>query len=210
MKFQICVSIFSFISCACFAMTPDQAWQKLEEGNNRFVTGKMEHPNQSIQRRKELVKGQDPFAVVVSCSDSRVVPEILFDQGLGDLFVVRVAGNVIADTELESVEYAVNHLQPSFILVIGHQNCGAVEAVFKGLGSEAPVIAKLIEPAVKAARAADSADPLQLAIRINAENSAKKLMESPSIKKKLQEGGIKVQAAFYSLETGKIELLKLS
>src|SRR5437660_252999 len=106
-------------------VAPAEAISKLKEGNGRYTNGNLQHPGQTAERRTELAKTQHPFAAIVSCSDSRVPPEIVFDQGLGDLFVVRVAGNVINDEGLGSVEYSVDHLGSRLILVLGHQSCGA-------------------------------------------------------------------------------------
>jgi carbonic anhydrase len=110
------------------AIAPAEAISKLKEGNGRYVSGNLQHPGQTTERRTELSKSQHPFAVIASCSDSRVPPEIVFDQGLGDLFIFRVAGNVIDDHGLGSIEYAVDHLNVRLILVLGHQRCGAVQA----------------------------------------------------------------------------------
>src|SRR4030095_13911865 len=101
---------------------------KLKAGNERFASGHSVHPNETSDRIKELKKGQNPFVVVVSCSDSRVPPELIFDQGLGDVFSIRTAGNVIGDYELGSIEYAVEHLHSKLIVVLGHENCGAIQA----------------------------------------------------------------------------------
>src|SRR5206468_8535851 len=110
------------------SVAPAEAISKLKEGNGRYTSGNLQHPGQTTERRNELAKTQHPFAAIVSCSDSRVPPEIVFDQGLGDLFIVRVAGNVINDEGLGSVEYTVDHLGTRLILVLGHQSCGAVKA----------------------------------------------------------------------------------
>src|SRR6188768_2681355 len=101
---------------------------KLKEGNKRFVSGHPVHPDETLDRIRELKKGQNPFVVVVSCSDSRLPPELIFDQGLGDVFSIRTAGNVIGDYELGSIEYAVEHLHCKLIVVLGHENCGAIHA----------------------------------------------------------------------------------
>src|SRR5688572_16994 len=113
-------------------VSPDEATKRLVYGNRRFVNGETQHPNQSAEHRLALAKGQAPFAVVVACSDSRVCPEIVFDQGLGDLFVIRVAGNTIGNVELGSIEYAVEHLHAKLVIVVGHEKCGAVGAAVKG------------------------------------------------------------------------------
>ena len=136
------------------AMDGDRALQKLMEGNTRYVSARLAHPNQTPARRAEVSEGQHPFAVIVGCSDSRLPPEIIFDQGLGDLFVVRLAGHVLNDEALGSIEYAVEHLGTQLIMVLGHDRCGAVTAAVKEgdasghLGS----IMKAIAPAVKKAK----------------------------------------------------------
>jgi carbonic anhydrase len=108
--------------------------QKLEEGNKRFASGKPVHPDETLERIRELKKGQHPFAIVVSCSDSRVPAELVFDQGLGDIFSIRTAGNVIGDYELGSLEYAVEHLDCKLIVVMGHKDCGAIKAFINSKG----------------------------------------------------------------------------
>ncbi|MDD2837205.1 MAG: carbonic anhydrase, partial [Methanothrix sp.] len=109
-------------------ISSEQALQMLMEGNARFVSGNVIHPDQTADRRSELVSGQHPFAIVVGCSDSRVPPEVVFDQGLGDIFVIRTAGQVMDKVTLASIEYAVEHLNVPLILVLGHDSCGAVTA----------------------------------------------------------------------------------
>src|SRR5437868_3217884 len=104
----------------------EQAWQRLQAGNNRFAEGMMERPDLGASRRQELSKGQKPFAIVLTCADSRLAPEFIFNQGLGDLFVLRVAGNLTDPFILGSIEYAVEHLHVPLIVVLGHENCGAV------------------------------------------------------------------------------------
>ena len=111
--------------------TADEALAKLMEGNARFVSGDMQHPNLSAERRAELAEGQAPYAVIVSCSDSRVPPELVFDAGPGDLFVIRVAGNIVGDDAQASIEYAVGVLKTPLVLVMGHESCGAVGAAVK-------------------------------------------------------------------------------
>jgi len=112
-------------------VTPAGAWRSLREGNERFVAGEREHPNQDADRRARLAGGQDPFAVVFGCSDSRVAAEIIFDRGLGDLFVVRTAGHVVDLGVLGSIEFAVNALHTPLVVVLGHDQCGAVLATLK-------------------------------------------------------------------------------
>ena len=112
--------------------SPVTAWKALKEGNERFVAGTPEHPSQSIERRSALAKGQKPTAVLFGCADSRVAAEIIFDQGLGDMFVVRTAGHVVDSAVLGSIEYAVTVLDVPLIVVLGHDSCGAVKATLVG------------------------------------------------------------------------------
>src|SRR6184192_4185539 len=143
------------------AVAPTEAISKLKEGNGRYAGGNLQHPGQTTERRAELANTQHPFATIVSCSDSRVPPEIVFDQGLGDLFVVRVAGNVIDDHGLGSIEYAVDHLGARLIVVLGHQSCGAVKAAKETIAakSKAPghiqSLVTAIQPAVEATAKGD-------------------------------------------------------
>jgi len=116
-------------------MTPGQAWAALHEGNDRFVRGEMEHPSQDVGRRSELRGAQRPFAVVFGCSDSRVAAEIVFDRGLGDLFVVRTAGHVVDTTVIGSIEYGVQELGAPLVIVLGHDSCGAVGAAAHALAT---------------------------------------------------------------------------
>jgi carbonic anhydrase len=143
------------------SVAPADAISKLKEGNGRYAGGNLQHPGQTTERRAELANSQYPFAAIVSCSDSRVPPEIVFDQGLGDLFVVRVAGNVIDDHGLGSIEYSVDHLGVRLIVVLGHQSCGAVKAARETIAarSKAPghiqSLVAAIQPAVEATAKAD-------------------------------------------------------
>jgi carbonic anhydrase len=119
-------------------------------GNERYVSSKQTHPHQTPEYRADLTRGQHPFAVILGCSDSRVSPEVIFDQGLGDIFVVRVAGNIVNDIVLASIEYAVAHLHTPLVMVLGHSECGAVGATVVGgdLEGHLPSLAKAIQPAV--------------------------------------------------------------
>jgi len=183
---------------------------ELAVGNLRFVMGKLKSPHQSVQRREELVGGQYPFAAVLSCSDSRLPPEIIFDQGLGDLFVVRVAGNVAAFSDtIASLEYAVEHLHAPLIVVLGHQKCGAITAALEGTKMEGSLGALMesLQPAVEAAKSQEG-DKLENAIRANVHLTVKRLhQESVILAKAVEEGEIDILGAYYSLETGKVELI---
>ena len=116
-------------------MTPAEAWSALLAGNDRFVRGEMEHPSQGVDRRAALAAAQAPFAVLFGCSDSRVAAEIVFDRGLGDLFVVRTAGHVVDTTVLGSIEYGVQVLGAPLVVVLGHDSCGAVGAAADALAT---------------------------------------------------------------------------
>ena len=135
-------------------VTPGDALARLKEGNQRFVSGQSRHAHESASLRHQLVSGQHPFAIVLGCSDSRVPVELIFDQGIGDLFVIRVAGNVITDDVLGSIEYARIHLNSQLLVILGHERCGAVTAaleVRKHVSSDphgVQTIAKLINPAI--------------------------------------------------------------
>src|SRR5215469_7214849 len=136
------------------SVSADQALAKLMEGNKRYSSNKEQHPDESLARRRELQQSQQPFAVILSCADSRVPPELIFDQGLGDLFVIRVAGNIAADDDLASIEYSVEHLHTKLVLVLAHEKCGAVTAAIEG--GKAPghlkTLVSAIQPSVEETR----------------------------------------------------------
>ena len=187
---------------------PDRAVQRLMGGNERFVAGKRMVPDEP-KRRQELAQSQKPIAVVVSCSDSRVPPEIVFDQDLGDLFVVRTAGNVVGDLELGSIEYAVEHLGTPLIVVLGHQRCGAVTAAVKGGEAEGHIaaIVKAIAPAVAESKG-QSGDAVDNAIRANVRDLVRQLRTSePVLSHFAHDGKLKIVGGRYDLDTGKVELL---
>lgn len=189
--------------------SPEAALQRLLDGNARYVAGHAEHPNQSVARRVEVAAGQSPFAVIVTCSDSRVAPEFYFDQGLGDLFVVRDAGNTLNDHVIGSIEYAVEHLHASIVLVVGHEKCGAVSAAIAGGRAEGRIgtIIEAIRPAVRETRN-QAGDKTDNAIRGNARRGAQTLaVTDPIISHAVKSGEIKIFAARYDLASGRIELL---
>jgi carbonic anhydrase len=192
-------------------VSPDEALKLLIEGNARFVSGHLTHagPEQIAEARDTLSEGQSPFAVIVGCSDSRVGPEIVFDQGLGDLFVVRTAGEVVDATALGSIEYAVEHLGSSLVLVLGHEHCGAVAAAVAEakLPGHINAVLDAIEPAVKQTKG-QPGDPVENAVRAQALDVAKQLQEAePILAKRVESGTLKIVAGRYDLNTGKIELL---
>lgn len=178
------------------------------KGNERYINNASEHPNRNEERRNDIALKQAPYAVIVGCSDSRVSPEIIFDEGLGDLFVVRVAGNVIGPLELDSIEYSALYLHSEIILVLGHENCGAISAVIDNNTKDIESVATLIEPAVQEARIASTSNLLERSIKLNAVNMKKFLENSPNIKRLIEENQIEVHAAYYNLKTGLVELLQ--
>lgn len=192
------------------ALTPDQALQRLLQGNQRYVAGKALHPDQDSERRLGLVKGQSPFAIILTCSDSRVAPELFFDQGLGDLFVIRNAGNVLDDHVIGSMEYAVEHLHVGLIVVVGHSQCGAVSAAVAGgeIPGHIRSVAEAIAPAVEATQSLPG-DKVDNAVRANAQRMASILTHvEPFLKSAAAEGKLKLVAARYDLATGQVEILK--
>jgi carbonic anhydrase len=183
------------------------ALARLKAGNQRFVAGKLQHPHQDSKRRTELATGQQPFAIVLGCADSRTSPEVLFDQGLGDLFVIRVAGNIIDDHVLASIEYAVEHLGAQLVVVLGHQRCGAVQAAKETIDSKAEAPAHInslvtaIRPAVEATRGAD----VEATAKANVDNVVQSLRSSePVLKKEVEAKAISVVGAYYNLDTGAV------
>jgi carbonic anhydrase len=187
----------------------DAPLDRLMAGNRRYVAGQAMHPDATTERRGEVAKGQHPFAVIVGCADSRVPPEVVFDQGLGDLFVIRIAGNVLGDAAIGSIEYAVEHLGCELVVVVGHERCGAVDAVLKGgdlpghMSSFTPAIRPVIDGAKK-----KGGDVLDNAVRANAARVAKELTEcEPILSEFVHLGKLKIVGARYDLDTGEVELL---
>jgi carbonic anhydrase len=186
----------------------------LLDGNKLFVADMPAKKDVGQARREELTKGQHPFATVITCSDSRVAPEYIFDQGLGDIFVVRVAGNVIEPTTLGSIEYAAEHLHTPLLIIMGHSQCGAVKAAVEIKGKpegNIGAILKKIMPAVQTAKKAKRGDEetLELAIQENVKNTYKDVMKSPVVSHLVHEGKLKIVAAEYQLKSGKVETIEL-
>jgi carbonic anhydrase len=189
--------------------------QKLEEGNKRFAAGKAIHPDETLERLRELKKGQHPFAIVVSCSDSRVPAEIVFDQGLGDIFAIRTAGNVMGDYELGSIEYAAEHLDCKLILVMGHKDCGAIKAFIKSDGHYEHLdhIKKIIEYIESEQEEKNLASHHELnidkAIDANITHGVSFLRTAEPILKELYDSKkVKIIGALYDIETGKVTFNK--
>jgi carbonic anhydrase len=187
----------------------DQALKQLIAGNKRYVASRQLHPNQSQQRRTELSNTQQPFAVILGCADSRVPPEIIFDRGLGDLFIVRIAGNVINDMILGSIEYAANHLHAPLIMVLGHSKCGSVQAAISGVGVVGHIarLTEAIQPALHEAQE-QPGDLVNNAARANTKIITEQLKCSkPVLSDLVSEGKLNVVPAFYDLDTGVVEIL---
>lgn len=192
----------------------EEAYTKLIEGNKRFVSGNLIQKDSGDAKRKDLAKGQHPFAIVVTCSDSRVSPEIIFDQGLGELFVVRVAGNVVDPVALGSIEYAAEHLHTPLLIILGHTHCGAVTAAVDVKGKpegNIGAIVKKIVPAVKKAKAKGGSreDIIANAIKENVllvEREIEK--KSPLLKHLIEKGELKVISAVYDISSGTVEVMK--
>lgn len=186
-----------------------EALEILLAGNARFISGKLEHPNHCEESRKGLVAGQEPLAVVLTCADSRVPPVDVFDQGLGDLFVVRVAGNITNDHILGSIEYAVSHLHTPLVMVMGHSSCGAVSAVAQGtkLDGHIASLTPSIDAALKKTKSLEGHWANNAAKEL-AMTTAKKIAESePIIADLVKADKVLVVATYYELESGKVALL---
>jgi carbonic anhydrase len=184
----------------------EQIWTNLASGNQRFISGKSLPHNYSKQRRS-LVAGQQPKVAVLSCSDSRVPPEILFDQGLGDLFVVRSAGNSADAIGIGSLEYAVEHLGSVVIVVLGHQNCGAVKAACSGDKMPSPNLDAVVQPVLPSCAAgANKGEALVgFAIRDHVHRTAELLLsESAILKHAADEGKLTIIEAYYELDSGRV------
>jgi carbonic anhydrase len=188
--------------------TPADVWREMERGNERFVDGEPRHPRQDVDRRAELASGQAPHAALFGCSDSRLAAEIIFDKGLGDLFVVRNAGQVISDSVVGSLEYAVAVLGVPLILVLGHDACGAVQAAIDQAGPDAPAlpahIRNLIAPIAPAVDRVPSHDPSDVGREHLRDTVAELLKESELISDAVAAGTLAVVGANYRLSEGRV------
>jgi carbonic anhydrase len=219
-------------------ISPQDAISRLKEGNGRFIAGNMQHPHdsaderayiaknsyenpdvvslgmttdQAAKRRAELTKSQHPFAIVLSCSDSRVPPEIVFDEGLGDLFIVRIAGNVLNDEGLGSIEYGVDILGVRLIVVLGHQSCGAVDAAMKTVAAKGKApghiqsLVTAIKPVIDSAPKGD----LETMIKANVKHVVDALRSSaPILKARVDSGDVQVIGGYYTLDSGAVTFLE--
>jgi carbonic anhydrase len=192
------------------AVSADVALTKLMDGNHRFATGRHDDASRSPQRRAELTQTQNPYAVIVSCSDSRVGPEVVFDQGLGEIFVIRTAGEVLDAPGLGSIEYAVEHLGSPLIVVLGHERCGAVAAAVAG--GKAPghigALVSAILPAVVETKG-QPGDHVDNAVRANVRRIVRQLKNSqPILAEFSRSGKVRIVGAYYDLETGVVTILR--
>lgn len=216
-KVLFCLLLVSiFLACNQSETANLTPLQKLEEGNKRFTEGKPVHPDETLERLRELKKGQHPFAVVISCSDSRVPAELVFDQGLGDIFSIRTAGNVIGDYELGSIEYAVEHLDCKLVVVMGHKDCGAIKAFIKSEGHYENLdhIKKIIEYINEEQEeknlVANHELNLDKAIDANVNHAVTTLKSSEPILKEFHNSKkIEIVGALYDIETGKVTFNKI-
>lgn len=204
----VCMFCFQAGAAEEGGVPPDEALKRLADGNARYTAQRTQHPDQSAMRLSETAKGQHPFAIILGCADSRVPPELIFDQGLGDLFVVRVAGNVVDPHVLGSLEYAVEHLGAKLIVVLGHERCGAVQAAVGGGKPEGNVasLVQSIRPAL--AKAKKEGDAVENAVLANTLYVADQVRSSgPLLNKLVKEGKIKVVGARYDLDDGSVAML---
>ncbi|MEH2147254.1 carbonic anhydrase [Nostoc sp.] len=190
-------------------ISPNEAIRRLLDGNQRFIHQKRQYPDQSLEHLRLVAKAQYPFAAILGCADSRVPAEIVFDQGLGDLFVVRVAGNVVSDTVIGSLEYSTTVLGSQLIVVLGHRRCGAVAEAMKNepLPGRIGLIIEGIKPSIERVKFRTD-DNMQDAVIANIQYQTEKLQENSTILAKLlREGKLKIVGACYDIDTGKVNII---
>lgn len=202
-------------STADVLCTPDEALARLKAGNARFVGGESHVPHLQEEVLADLAKGQQPFATILGCSDSRVPPEMVFDAGLGELFIVRVAGNVLGPSIHGTLQYAAEHLRTPLFVVMGHEGCGAVKATLGargGSGAQRDRIAFLIDTIAPALGGLDPALPpdqlLSAAVQANVQHTVQALASSPEGRALLAQGRVKLVGAIYDLASGRVRFLE--
>jgi carbonic anhydrase len=196
-------------------LTASEALARLQEGNERFIAGHARFPTVQKEVLADLAKGQQPYATILGCSDSRVPPELVFDASFGELFVIRVAGNVLGPSILGTLQYAATHLHPPLFVVMGHAGCGAVKAAiasyFHGAGQKTR-IALLLESIVPALEGLDASQPeealLRSGVEANVRHTVQALRETPEGKARMAEGRMKLVGAVYELESGRVRFLE--
>ena len=189
-------------------MSPEELLEELMEGNKRFVEQKRKNPNRDIVRVEEVAEGQSPFACILGCADSRVPVEIIFDRGVGDLFVVRDAGNIATPEEIGSLEYGTFVLGAKVLMVLGHQNCGAVKAAIQGGSFPGSIgsIVDAIQPAITRASAI-AGDKTENTVKANVFLQKERVKSSPVIAQLINEGKLRVVGGYYNLETGEVNVI---
>jgi carbonic anhydrase len=189
-------------------LSPEAALQRLVDGNQRFIRHQLQHPDQSEDRMRELTQAQHPFATVLSCADSRVTAEIIFDQGLGDIFDVRVAGNIATPEVVGSLEYAVALLGTPLLMVLGHERCGAVTAAVENslLPGAMGTFVQAILPAVNSVKG-QGGDTVDQAVTANVRYQMSQLLRSQLIRDRQQSGQLNLVGARYDLDTGAVTLI---
>lgn len=193
-------------------MNPEEAFQFLIDGNHRYVSGQMKFPHRDEVRRKEVASGQKPFAAILGCADSRVPPEIIFDCGLGDLFIMRTAGQVLDRAVLGSLELGVVELGVPLILVLGHGGCGAVKETLEVLEGHAQAhgqisaLVESIQPAVEKVKG-KAGDLVDNVVRANVELIVMQLKNSPLLAEALTKGQVKIVGGRYDLHSGVVEII---
>jgi carbonic anhydrase len=193
--------------------TPAAAFARLLEGNRRWVSGDLRHPDRDPDRRQFLAQEQQPFGSVLACIDSRVPPELLFDTGLGDLYVMRTGGEAIGPVVTGSVEYGPMTSDTPLVVVLGHQRCGAVKAAYDSIRDGEPLpghlqaIAEALRPAYEQAAREHGADPVETMARAQVELTADDLRSNRDLAPLVKKGALAVVGAYYSLDTGKVEVL---
>ncbi len=195
-------------------ISPDEALQKLIAGNQRFLRGESQLSGVSREELGKMARGQHPFAVILGCSDSRVSPETIFDCGLGELFVIRVAGNVYSPEVAGSIQYAGVHLKTPLLVVLGHEGCGAVGAALEAKYQDARErsrIQLLLDEILPALEGLDPALPpaerLTRAVELNVEYTLREIVDTVEERSLLVEGRVKIVGAVYDLETGRVRIL---
>jgi carbonic anhydrase len=190
------------------SLSPDAALQKLMEGNQRFVQHQPQYPDQSQARLQEVAQAQHPFATILSCADSRVPAEIIFDQGIGDIFDVRIAGNIATPEAIGSIEYAVALLNTPLLMVLGHERCGAVTAAVQNelLPGEISTFVKAIKPVVAKVKYKPG-DTVDNAVIANVHYQIQRLKRSPLLSELLESGKLKIVGGRYDLDTGNVSII---
>ncbi|PMB18283.1 carbonic anhydrase [Fischerella thermalis] len=193
---------------ASLSLSPDAALQRLMEGNQRFVQHQPQYPDQSQARLQEVAQAQHPFATILSCADSRVPAEIIFDQGIGDIFDVRIAGNIATPEAIGSIEYAVALLNTPLLMVLGHERCGAVTAAVQNepLPGDISTFVKAIKPVVAKVKY-QPGNTVDNAVIANVHYQIQRLKRSPLLSERLQSGKLKIVGGRYDLDTGSVGII---